>query len=106
MEEPQEQQLPLYYILSRELHEEHAEQVMRMLGMHPVICVIVSSLIDARLGFRVSGNVMRRRDDAEAIRTAQEVAEQTGKPALVIGTADFLDAVYADGRREALAKNA
>ena len=104
MEEPQV--LPQYYILNRELPEEYAEQVTRMLGMHPVVCVIVSSLIDARLGFRICGNVMRRRDDAEAAATALEVAQQTGKPALVIGTADFLDAVYPDGRREALAKTA
>lgn len=102
--------VPLFYVLNRRLPETEADAVMRALQLTPVFHAIVSNLLDTHLAFAFAPGVQHVNSDEDALLLAQKLAEDTGRPMLVIGEADFLDAVYvnADGtlRREALVKHA
>ena len=99
----QELELPLYYVLNSGFPEEHVEEITRVLGIHPIQCAVYFSLNQARLASRLSPHTIRRGNEKEAIETALLLAQQSGYPTLVVGTADVLDAVYASGRKEQVA---
>ncbi len=93
--------LPAFYVVSRDLPVERAPRVALALSMTPVDVAIISDVADTALA-RELGNVLLMVDTSEqALQTALELSANCLP--LVIGTADLLDAVYADGRREAVA---
>jgi hypothetical protein len=91
---------PAYYVVSRELPEGAAEHVARALGFTPACCAIVSRWADAGLAAKLAPFTLKAESDDDAESCAGKIAEEENQPCIVIGLAPFLDAVYADGRRE------
>jgi hypothetical protein len=98
--------VPLYYVVNRYLPLEEAGAVMSALRITPVHAAIVSDHRDAQLGLQLAPHLMLAEDEKSACMFAAKLARESGRPLLVVGEADFLDAVYPDGKREALAKHA
>jgi hypothetical protein len=96
--------VPSYYVVSRKLEKEHAFAVIHALSITPCQCAVISDVLDASLALELSASVLRAATDKDALALAVLIAEDSKRPVLVVGEADFLDAVYGDGRREAVAK--
>jgi len=99
-------EIPLYYVLSRSLPREEADAVMQVLHITPVRVAIVSDLLDTDLAWMFAPEVLRSDTDENALALARQLALDTRTAILVIGKADFLDAVYVSGKRKAMAKHA
>lgn len=91
---------PAYYVVSRDLPEEHADAVVRVLSITPVCCAIVSSWLDVPLAAKLSSCTFKAPNDDDAAGYAEQIWNEEHQPCIVVGSAAFLDAVYADGRRE------
>lgn len=96
--------VPLFYVMNRKLPEDEAAAVLRALSITPCQAAIVTDLLDTKLAFSVAPDVIHAINDEQALLLARKVVEEIRRPVLVIGVADFLDAVYSDGTREAVAK--
>lgn len=95
--------IPLLYILKRGLPPEQAEVVWAALSITPCLAAFVSNAQDAALASNFVTYVVRSESDSSAIHEATECAKEYERPMLVIGEADFLDGMFADGRREPIA---
>lgn len=100
MDDPQ---VPIAYVVSRELREDQAPYILSALGITPVVVAIFSDLRDAELAHTLCAEGMRSRDEEDSYRIAQKVWETTQRPALIIGKADTLDAIFLDGHKETVA---
>jgi hypothetical protein len=91
--------VPSYYIVSAKLPSEEAWSVIHALSITPCECAIISDILDARLALELSPNVRIAATDKDALGLAVLMSEEMQRPVLVIGEADFLDAVMPDGGR-------
>jgi hypothetical protein len=96
--------VPSFYVVNRTLPKEQAFMVIHALSITPVQCAIISDPLDCNLAIELSPSVVRAATDKDALALAALLAEDSKRPVLVVGEADFLDAVYKDGKREAIAK--
>src|SRR6267378_4516400 len=94
--------IPAVYVLSRLYPPEMADSVLRVLGMTPIYCTLVHSVYDYELARAFGEQIVRTDSEQDSIKLGLEWAEQTGMPCLVIGTAERLDAVFANGNRESV----
>jgi hypothetical protein len=99
-------EVPLYYILRRGLQPEQVEAAALTLSITPCQAVFISNHIDAELALHFSDQVFSADSEALAILLAKRWAEDIGRPMLVVGDAEFIDAVFPDGHREAIVANA
>jgi hypothetical protein len=91
--------VPCYYVVNRSLRGEYVDAVMRALRIHPPHCSIISRIDDAPLALSLSREVIRASDDEHAQSIAFGIWKDTFRPTLVLGEAEFLDAVYEAGLR-------
>jgi hypothetical protein len=91
--------VPSYYIVSRTLDGDQAACVIGALNITPVSCAVISDILDVGLAFKLSSEVIRTNTPADALELAKKIAAQHGRPPIVIGEADLLDAVFADGKK-------
>jgi hypothetical protein len=94
--------VPIYYVVSRKLPSEEAFMVIHALSITPCRCAIISDVLDCKLALVMSANILMAATDKDALGLAALMSEEMRAPVLVVGEADFLDAIYADGRREAV----
>jgi hypothetical protein len=88
--------------MKRGLEDKYVEAVEAALSITPCQAVVVSDFADAPIGLRFAPMVIRSDDDVTALAVARHWALSTGRPLLVIGQADFLDAIYPDGHTESV----
>jgi hypothetical protein len=98
--------VPLFYVVSRHLPIEQVEVVLRIMRITPCFLAVISRVQDAALGLSVAPDVANAASDEDALALAKKMAIEIERPVIVVGEADFLDAVWADGRRESLASHA
>ena len=91
--------VPSYYIVSRTLNGDQAACVIGALNITPVSCAIISNPLDTELAFKLCNEVVRTNTPADALDIAKKIAAHNGRPPIVVGEADVLDAVYPDGRK-------
>jgi hypothetical protein len=96
--------IPLYYVVNRTLPKDEATAVLDYLRITPVMCAIISDLLDGELALRLSNEVIRTNDDEHAREVANLISTDLQRPCLVLGEANFLDAVFKDGHIEGVAK--
>jgi hypothetical protein len=99
----EEIETPIYYIASRKIPPQDAFSIAMALRITPVQCAIISDVLDASLAIELAPSVLRANTDADAMGLAHAIANDTKRPTLVVGEAELLDGIYADGRREAIA---
>lgn len=100
------EEVPLFYVVKRGLSAEHVEAVMVALSITPCQAAFISTPQDAALAWNFAPQVICADAEETALSLAQRWATDVGRPMLVIGEADCLDAVFADGHREALVGHA
>lgn len=88
--------------MKRGLEDKYVEAIGVALSITPCQAVVVSELTDAAIGLRFAPMVLRADDDVTALAVARHWALNTGRPLLVIGKSDFLDAIYPDGHSESV----
>lgn len=93
---------PILYVLRRGLPQKQLDAVMDALSITPCVAVVISDLEDAKVAWNFAPMVMRAETELLALQVARHWAEKTQRPLLVIGKADFLDAIYFDGHIESL----
>lgn len=91
--------VPSYYVVSRQLTKEQIGPVFNAFSITPVFCSIVNDVRDVELALSFSPQVMRCKTEEDSYSVAQAISAEQKQPVLVVGTADVLDAVYADGQR-------
>lgn len=101
--EPFEPRVPQYYCLKRGCTDPETEYILAALRITPILSVIISNPADCNFALKLSNEIMRSLTPEAAHLLAKQVSTGTGKPVLVIGEADFLDAYYHDGTKEAVA---
>jgi len=99
-------EIPLYYIVKRGLTAEQADAAMAVLSLTPCQAAFITNPVDAVLACHFTQQVISADADATAMKLARRWAEDIGRPMLVFGDADFIDAVFSDGRKEAVVANA
>lgn len=95
----QEPEIPIYYVLNKSVRD--SEGVLATLRMTPIDAAIVTDWLDYDFACQIC--------DVVAVTSPDQVTkirEMLNRPVLLLGEADFLDAVYADGRRESIAAHA
>ena len=91
-----EPDFPVYYILNRQIRD--ADRILYALRLTPVDTAIVDDWLDMDFMAQLCQTiVMAEKGSTDAVR------ETLQRPVLILGEAEFLDAVYADGHRESLA---
>jgi len=98
-------EVPAFYVVNRSLPKEEAFVVATALRITPVQCAVISDVLDASLALELAPSVMRAETDKDALALALLLSRESQRPVLVIGEADFLDGIYSNGRREAVAKS-
>lgn len=98
--------LPIYYILSRNFPADQVDSLAHVLSFQPIACVLISAVADAQLALKISGSVIRKNNEADALQAAKDIFSQTGHTSLVVGIANLLEAVYEDGTKEQVAHEA
>jgi len=93
---------PLFYVMKRGLEDRFLDAIEDALSITPCQAVVISDTNDASTAMRYAPMVLRADDDVTALAVAREWALKTGRPLLVIGAADFLEAVYPDGHTETI----
>lgn len=97
--------VPLYYVVSRNVPISEADSVLHMLRITPAELAIFSDPLDGELAQCLSNSIcFSPIDKAEGF--AANLATRAQRPVLLLGVAEFIDAVYSDGHREALLKHA
>lgn len=90
---------PLYYVLSRTFPPEDIPKLERIFAVTPILgCLITQaadSLLAQKLDFAESITLVAKHE-----QWVKKLFDQYHLPALVIGEADGLEAVYPDGRKE------
>jgi hypothetical protein len=95
---------PLFYVMARGLGIELLDQIEAALSITPCQAVVISEYGDAEVAWKFAPMVMRAESELLALSLAREWAIRTGRPLLVIGKAELLDAVYKDGHVESVTK--
>lgn len=95
--------IPVYYVVSRNVSPETVGDIMHCLAITPVACSIITNVLDAQLALSLCDTLLMANSFETATLIASRIHDDTGMPSVVVGEADFIDAVYADGTREALA---
>jgi hypothetical protein len=101
----QDIQTPAYYVLNRNISTEEVQAVLNALRITPVICAVISNVMDAELAMVCGSKVITAGSEIEAHRVAMQIALDSNWPTLVIGEANLLDAVYADGTKQEVASS-
>jgi hypothetical protein len=96
-------EVPSLYVVSRKLPSDEAYPVIHALSLTPVQAVVISDVHDASLALELCPSLLRAGSDEDALVVAAAMAKDMSRPVLVVGEANFLDAIYASGRREAVA---
>ena len=91
--------VPSYYVLNRDLDPSHVVAVLDALDGHRHTTAIISRMTDAELALNISQTVIRADSDEDATNTATILSAEGALPVLVVGKADFLDAVFPDGQQ-------
>lgn len=91
---------PLFYVMARGLEQKYLDAIEYVLQLTPCQAVVISDLLDASVAWNFAPMVMRADSDFLALTLARETAIRTGRPVLVIGKTQFLDAIYRDGHIE------
>jgi uncharacterized protein YeeX (DUF496 family) len=102
MMEDFEPRVPSYYVANCDLKDAKLDYLLQLLKMTPVAAVIVSNPKDIELARKVDDFIVRVDDIKAAHVFAQGFAKDSERPVLVLGDAEFLDGVFADGTREAV----
>lgn len=90
-----EVEAPVYYILSRKLTEEQMERAHKAFQFTPISHCIITNPYDAQMALQFAPFIVKTTPE-----NAEESAKTSREPPVIIGDAEFLDACYADGRRE------
>lgn len=93
---------PLFYVMARGLEQKFLDAIGDALCLTPCQAVVISDLQDASIAWNFAPMVMRADSEFIALTLAREWAIRTGRPLLVIGKAEFLDAIYRDGHVESV----
>lgn len=94
---------PLFYVLKRGLSPEQADVAVELLSVTPCQAAVVRDFADTPIALSFAPQIFWANDEVAACEFARKWATETGRPLLVLGEAEFLDAVFPDGRREPLA---
>jgi hypothetical protein len=99
---------PAVYVLSRHIALDDTDDAVRMLGFTPLNKIFIHDDRDLALAcvFLPAQEILKTRSQADSVELAQAVYAETGEPSLVVGDAELLDAIWPDGRREALCPTA
>ncbi len=92
-------EVPVHYSLSRGF--KAIDKLERVFAITPILCCIVTDPHDTPFALKLNPAVIQSSAD-NADLLADMLGDRYGLPAVVIGEADGLEAVYADGRREKL----
>lgn len=103
LSEGQEPEAPAYYVLGRNVRDVDAIQAA--LRLTPVDTAIVYDALDFDFAASVFATIVRA-DTKHEQAAILEFCRKLARPIAILGDAEFLDAVYADGRRESLAASA
>jgi hypothetical protein len=98
--------IPAFYVLNRNMDREQAALVLQALRITPVFAALVSDIRDAQLAITFAPQVLRANTEEDAYKVALAISAEKQMPCLILGTANFLDAVYHDGQREQVAAQA
>lgn len=96
---------PLVYVVNRQLPHEEALSVLYTLRITPCCCSVISNILDAQLALQLTPGVRRTNTEDEAIDTAKAIALEYNRPVMVLGQADFIDAIWSDGSRSPVTKS-
>lgn len=104
--EGQEPEIPQHYIVSRSLAD--LEVALLCLRLTPASAVLVehNRWMDYERAQELSGIVVMAGAGKSMEQAASQLTESFGRPVIVLGECDFVEAVYADGRRVSLAAHA
>jgi len=96
-------QVPSYYVVKPKLSEAELDEVQRALSITP--CPFSILYTHDQSGYQTAMSLTREvtlvSSEASAHDLARRLAQETGYPVLIVGTADhLLDAVYMDGTKE------
>lgn len=91
----QEPEVPSYYVLGKNIRD--ANSLLGALRMTPVDIAIVSNVLDYDFAQSVFSAVILVSPGRE-----RETREGLGRRVVIFGEAEYIDAIYPDGRRENL----
>jgi hypothetical protein len=97
--------VPVVYVVNRTIPREETFVVLQTLRITPCCCAVISNILDAELAIQLAPEVLRAETEEKAIELGKTVAANFKRAVLVVGQANFLDAIWSDGRREAVAKS-
>lgn len=98
-----EPKVPIYYVANAALSEPEMAFVLSALKITPVLACIITNPVDCDFALQLSAEVMKADTLVAAHKLAKEVNRNTGRPLIILGEANFLDAYYADGTMENVA---
>jgi hypothetical protein len=93
-----EASVPVYYIVKRSLNDKEVVLINGVLEITPIYAAIIVDAHDWELANRLSNEVIYQ----STMERALTLAKDLDYPSIVLGDAEFLDAVYEDGFREAV----
>jgi len=92
--------------MKRGLSLDQVEAVMAALSITPCAAVFTTDYKDTEIFTDLAEQIVIAENYATAISKAREWANEYGRPMLVIGESELLDAVYDDGHKEPCLKDA
>lgn len=92
----EENLVPLYYEVRRDLNDAQIAEVVHALQITPVAAAIIANAHDCELASKLSDNVIR----VSSLPDAHERAVKYGEPTVIVTGEIQLNAHYADGRTE------
>jgi hypothetical protein len=98
-----EPKVPIYYVANAALSEPEMAFVLSALQITPVLACVIVDPKDCDFALQLSGEVMKVDSLDKAHLLAKDVNMKTGRPLIILGEANFLDAYYADGTSENVA---
>ena len=96
--------VPIVYVVNRQLPHEETLAVLQTLRITPCCCAVISNILDAEWAFQLTPGVLRADTEEKATEMATEIALEYRRPVMVLGEADFIDAIWSDGTRSPIAK--
>ena len=102
----QEPEIPQYYVVSRSLADFYGAQQALQLTPARVVIVDCNEWDDYERAQSLGEQVVIACPGKTASEMAPLISESIGAPVLMLGDVDFVEAVYADGRRVSLAAQA
>jgi hypothetical protein len=96
---------PIIYVVNRQLPKEETLAVLHTLRITPCCCSVISNILDAAWAEQLTTGVLRADDEMKAIELAKGIALEYRRPVMVLGEADFIDAIWPDGSRSPIAKS-